>query len=143
MRKSHGLLGILAVVTVVLGCQKAEEPEAPPPGKLGNAVAPVHYSLDLAIDPSKDDFGGTVEIDVTLAEPRKSIWLHGKDLKVTEAYATDGRSKRVAATYAEKLDSGVALLSFAETLPAGAAKLHFTFSAPFNTSANALFKVER
>jgi alanyl aminopeptidase len=72
-----------------------------------------------------------------------SIWLHGKDLKVSEAYVTDSRSQRIAATYSEKLESGVALLSLAEALPAGPARLHLIFSAPFNTSSNALFKVVR
>ena len=112
-------------------------------GQLGRAVVPVHYAIDLSIDPSKDEFSGSVDIDVTLAEPRAAIWLHGKDLKVSEAYATDGSSRRIAATYSEKLDSGVALLSLAETLPAGPARLHIAYSAPFNTSGNALFKVVR
>src|SRR5262245_61060811 len=134
---------VLAAACVSVSCHPAPTEEAPPPGRLGHAVVPAHYSLDLAIDPSRHEFGGTIVIDVTLAEPRASIWLHGKDLQVSEAYVTDSQSRRVDATYAEKLDSGVALLSFAKILPAGATKLHFVYSAPFNTSANALFKVVR
>ncbi|HEY8265976.1 MAG TPA: M1 family metallopeptidase [Steroidobacteraceae bacterium] len=139
-RRFHGLL---AAACAALFCQAASGAEAPPPGQLGRAVVPVHYAIDLSIDPSKDEFSGSVDIDVTLAEPRAAIWLHGKDLKVSESYATVGASRRIAATYAEKLDSGVALLSFAETLPAGPLRLHIAYSAPFNTSGNALFKVVR
>jgi aminopeptidase N len=136
-------LGILAATCAMLSCHPTPAPESPPRGQLGRMVVPVHYGIELTIDPSKDEFSGAVDIDVTLAQPRAAIWLHGKDLKVSEAYATDARSHRVAATYAEKLDSGVALLSFAEILPAGAIKLHFDYSAPFNHSGNALFKVVR
>src|SRR5262245_8497364 len=143
MPTPNRLCGVLAATCVLRSWHPAPTGEAPPPGRLSRTVVPVHYSLDLAIDPSRDEFGGTVDIDVTLAEARAAIWLHGKDLKVSEAYATDGKSRRVAATYSEKLDSGVALLSFDETLPAGSAKLHLKYSAPFNTSGNALFKVVR
>ncbi len=139
----HRFHGILAVVCAALFCQTVSGEEAPPPGRLGRAVVPVHYDIDLSIDPSKDEFSGSVDIDVALAEPRAAIWLHGKDLKVTEAYVTDAKSRRIAADYAEKLDSGLALLSLAETLPAGPATLHIAYSAAFNTSGNALFKVER
>ena len=139
----HRFHGILAAACAALFCQAVSGEEAPPPGQLGRAVVPVHYAIDLSIDPSKDEFSGSVDIDVTLAEPRAGIWLHGKDLKVSDAYATDSHARRIAATYSEKLDSGVALLSFAETLPAGPVRLHIAYSAPFNTSGNALFKVVR
>jgi alanyl aminopeptidase len=139
----HRFRRILAVACVTLACHDIQGEEAPPRGPLDRTVAPVHYRIELSIDPSRDEFAGSIDIDVTLAEPRAAIWLHGKNLKVAEAYATDSRSRRVAATYSEKLDSGVALVSLAETLPAGPARLHFTYSAPFNTSTNALFKVVR
>ena len=139
----HRFHGILAAACAALTCHAAGAADAPPPGPLGRDVVPVHYALELAIDPSREDFSGSVDIDVTLAEPRASIWLHGKGLRVSEAWVTDSHARRIAASFAEKLESGVALLSLAETLPAGPARLHIAYSAPFNTSGNALFKVER
>jgi alanyl aminopeptidase len=115
----------------------------PPPGQLGNSVAPTRYSIELSIDPSKETFSGSVEIDITLGQPQDAVWLHGKDLDVSEVYLTDGRDNRVDASYEERLDSGVALVTLSREVPAGPAKLHFTYSAPFNRSTNALFKVER
>src|SRR5262245_34894096 len=94
-------LGILAASCATLSCQPAPPPESPPHGQLGRAAVPVHYGIELTIDPSKDEFSGSVDIDVTLAEPRAAIWLHGKDLKVSEAYATDSRSGRADGPYAE------------------------------------------
>ena len=143
MLTSQGLRGFLGAAVVALCWHSAQGAEVPPPGRLARTVIPTHYGIELAIDPSREEFSGSVVIDVKLAEPRTSIWLHGKDLDVSEAYVTDSRSRRIAASYSEKLDSGVALLSLAEALPAGPAKLHIVYSAPFNTSGNALFKVVR
>ena len=81
-------------------------------------------------------------IDVTLNGAQDAIWLHGKNLEVSEVFLTDKDATRIDATYAEHLASGVALVSLARPAPAGPAKLHFTYSAPFNTAANALYKIE-
>jgi alanyl aminopeptidase len=116
---------------------------APPIGQLGKTVTPSQYRIELAIDPSKDTFSGKVVIDLALNEPQDAFWLHGKNLNVTEAYLTDNDSNRIDAAYAERLDSGVALISLSKIAPMGPAKLHLAYSAPFNTSTNALFKVER
>jgi alanyl aminopeptidase len=62
---------------------------------------------------------------------------------VTEAYLVDSESKRIDATYEQRLESGVALLTLNEAAAAGAATLHFAYSAPFDTSTDGLFKVER
>lgn len=115
----------------------------PPVGQLDNMVTPVHYNLDLRIDPSRETFSGKVVIDVMINEQVDSIWLHGKNLDVTGAYLTRGDSNRIEATYEQRLESGVALVAFSETVAAGAATLHFIYTAPFNTSSNALFKVVR
>lgn len=132
-----------AAVAVVLATPQAPAEESPPPGRLGQAVVPVSYRIELSIDPSQSHFSGEVQIDVMLAEPRDAIWLHGKNLEISEAYLTDRDSRRIAATYSERLDSGVARLQLARPAPAGPAALHLSYRAPFNASANALYRIER
>ena len=134
---------IAAASLVLLAACSATHDANPPVGELGKTVVPTHYSLDLSIDPSKDRFSGTVVIDIMLNEAQDAIWLHGKNLDISEVYLTDGNSDRINATYAEKLDSGVALVTLSGSASAGPAKLHFAYSAPFNTAVNALFKIER
>ena len=114
-----------------------------PVGQLGDSVVPNHYRLELRIDPRQDSFSGLTEIYVTFSEPRDQVWLHGKNLRIEEAWLSNSASERVEATWEEKLDSGVALLTLASPVGAGNATLHFKYSAPFNTTANALFKVMR
>ena len=114
-----------------------------PVARLGNSVVPNRYSIELRIDPSQERFSGEVTIDISLNEPRDTIWLHGKNLDISEVYLTDSHSNRVEASYEERLESGVSLLSLERLVDSGPATLHFTYSAPFDTSVNALFKVVR
>ena len=114
-----------------------------PPGQLDNSVFPSHYRLELKIDPSRETFEGTTAIDLVFNQSVDSFWLHGKNLEVTEAWLMTADSRRIEANYEQQLESGVALVSFAEPVAAGTASLHFIYSAPFNTSVNALFKVVR
>jgi len=118
------------------------ESEAPA-GRLGHKVVPTKYNIELTVDPSQESFSGRVSIDVGINEPTNRIWLHGKDLEVSEVYLTDSESRRIDASYEQRLDSGVALLTLDETAAAGAASIHFVYDAAFNTTSNALFKVER
>jgi aminopeptidase N len=118
------------------------EPVAPA-GRLDQIVVPTKYDIELTVDPSQERFSGNVSIDVQINESTSSIWLHGKDLDVGEVYLTDGESRRIEASYEQKLDSGVSLLTLEQPVAAGSASIHFSYSADFNTSTNALFRVER
>ncbi|MGE0031254.1 MAG: M1 family aminopeptidase [Steroidobacteraceae bacterium] len=120
----------------------AAHAESPPIARLGNAVVPTQYRIELAIDPSREAFSGNAVIDVTLNDARDAIWLHGRNLQVSEVFVTDKDARRIEARYEERDDSGVALVSLARAAAAGPAKLHFSYSAPFNTAANALYRVE-
>jgi alanyl aminopeptidase len=149
---------LLTLLVLVSGCSKPDGPDstaessansAPhdltvaPAGELGETVIPVHYRLELNIDPTRERFSGMTSIDVLANEPTGNIWLHGNGLDVTEVYLTDAGSNRIEATYEQHLDSGVSLVTLAETVGPGPATLNFTYSAPFNTSTDALFKVVR
>jgi len=161
MNNSKLLLNILCTLlltAVLTACSSRDdaqsEPAAPlastasdavdaPVGRLDGNVEPTKYDIELTVDPSKETYSGNVSIDVQINNPTNSIWLHGKDLEVTEVYLIDSESRRFEASYEQKLDSGVALLTLDQSVAAGAASIHFVYTAAFNTSANALFKVER
>ncbi|MSQ92289.1 MAG: M1 family peptidase [Gammaproteobacteria bacterium] len=145
MKSLRWIVFALAPIAVLAACQPSTtvRDSAPPVGQLGKTVAPTRYGIELSIDPSRDTFSGKVVIDITLKEAQDAIWLHGKNLQVSEVHLTDADSDRIDALYEERQESGVALVTLARNAPAGAAQLHFTYSAPFNTSLNALFKIER
>jgi alanyl aminopeptidase len=84
-----------------------------------------------------------VAIDVMLKAQTDSVWLHGENLNVTAVTVTPDGAEPLTASYEQLDDSGVALLRFSTSVPAGFATLELTYDAPFNTSANALFKTVR
>ncbi|NOR19826.1 MAG: hypothetical protein GQ538_07025 [Xanthomonadales bacterium] len=155
------MLGFSAVISVFVlsACSEPAQPVAKesaaktetvtststnaPVGLLDKTVVPKHYNLELRIDPSEDTFSAVVSIDIIISKSLDSIWLHGKNLDVEEVFLIDGEANRIEATYEQQLDSGVALVAFSQTVSAGPATLHFKYTAPFNTSVNALFKVVR
>ncbi|MBB3063303.1 M1 family metallopeptidase [Microbulbifer rhizosphaerae] len=138
---------LLALPLLVLaGCSPAENSTATadskaPAGKLPEGVRPQAYRLDLLLDPRRDDFSGTVEIDIQLDKAAEQIWLHGKNLQVSEAIAILAE-REIPAEYKEMLDSGVAAVKFTEVLPPGKFTLRLAYSAPFDRNLAGLFKVE-
>lgn len=144
---------ILLPLLALAACSESSAPDRapaatvsdsePPVARLGNAVVPTRYQIELRIDPSQEQFAGVVTIDISVNEPRDAIWLHGKYLDVSEVYLTDSDANRIDANYEEKHDSGVALVALDRVVNAGAAALHFSYDAPFDTSTNALFRVNR
>jgi alanyl aminopeptidase len=153
----RALWGLFALF-LIAGCSKSDAPEAThspagdapavaapdvPVGRLGSAIVPVHYRLELRIDPTQESFSGKVSIDAKINEPLDSIWLHGKDFEIDEIFLTDSEGNRIAASYEQKHDSGVALVSLGQTAGAGTATLDIRFRRPFETGTNGLYKVIR
>ena len=112
-----------------------------PKGKLPDTATPRAYRLDLTILPEADRFSGHDEIDVTLNRPSRSLYLHGRDLAVTNATAIVG-GKAVPAKWTQVDTTGTARLDFPQELPVGSVTLKFDYSAPFGDSASGLFHVK-
>ena len=128
--------------TAAFAAPSAVVPDAnAPKGKLPDTVTPAAYRLDFTILPEAERFSGHDEIDVTLNQPAKSIYMHGRDLTVTRAVAVvDG--KTVPAKWTQVDKTGTARLDFPRTLPAGKATLKFDYTAPFGDSASGMFHVK-
>lgn len=114
----------------------------PPAGQLPTDIAPTHYDLALTIVPGEETFSGTTNIQVTLTEARRVIWLHGNELTVTAATITPAGGEPIAATYEQLDDTGVAKLTLASPVGAGEAEIHFEYTAPFDRSLSGLYRVD-
>ena len=116
-----------------------------PHGKLPDAAKPLDYRLDLTIVPSQDSFSGHAEIDIDLKAAATQLFMHGRDLAVTKAWAVqDG--KAVAITWdaldAKTDDMGVAQITFAKPMKAGKVTLKFDYSAPFGDGPAGLYHIK-
>lgn len=136
-------LAVACLLVALAACgpstpSKNQVSEAIPLGQLPDTVEPTHYRLDLTIDPDKPRFSGVVEIDVELKKPAQEIFLHGRELTVDPVVATLPDGSGIAGTYEQVHDTGVAKLKFEKELPKGKATLRLTYSAPFETTPDAL-----
>jgi aminopeptidase N len=125
------LLGLIAL--------RALAADAVPQGRLPDAATPVAYRLDLTVVPEQERFSGHAEIDIVLKAATRSLYLHGRDLKVAAASAISG-GRTTVLTYTQVDPLGVARLDFAQELPAGAATLVFDYDAPFGNDAAGLYR---
>ena len=130
----HKVLPLLALS--LIACSSTPRPpvkaleEQAPLGKLPADVRPTRYTLSLQIDPGKERFSGTSEIEVQLDRPRSVLWLHGADLHVTSASVEAG--EKLDAAYAQADPAGVARLTLPRPVGPGKAVLRFAWDAPFN-----------
>ncbi|MCU0686967.1 MAG: M1 family metallopeptidase [Polyangiaceae bacterium] len=86
MRLLAHLLFLLATLTLV-ACADPRRPARAPTlsprpiaGRLPPGVRPLHYRLNLRIDPKTPHYEGDVDIVVSLDQPRDVIWLNGRSL---------------------------------------------------------------
>jgi len=145
-------LTILIFTVLTLGCSALPwppnglggEPEGTglPDGhiRLNHDIAPLHYDLELSIDPTKTVFSGRVRIKVRLVSPAHRIDLHGESLKITEARAELGNELRVARAVVGT--NGGLALELDEPLPAGDATLVIAYEAPLKEVPDGLYRVK-
>jgi alanyl aminopeptidase len=138
--RTISLLLALAAALPATGTPAAAGAQDFPAGRLSADVRPLHYRLDLDIDPAATGFAGITEIDVDIRSPSEVLYLHGNNLAVSSAtLATPDGTLRDAAW--EQVDpTGVARLRFAQKLPAGRATLRFVYTARFGERGEGLYR---
>ncbi|HEY3940794.1 MAG TPA: M1 family metallopeptidase [Bryobacteraceae bacterium] len=115
-----------AALICALGSPRAFADERPPTLRLPDTVAPISYRAELTLDPSKDDFSGTIAIKIKIAQPTGTIWLNATQIGIIDASLTSGgrtyRAKTIPAG-----DDFIGL-RFEKQVPAEVAELliHYT-----------------
>ncbi len=137
-------LTAILLCTVCIGIfQTPALAQSPPTGKLPQGITPTHYVLDLQITPDEERFTGQTKIEIMLDATTTLVWLHGRDLQVTNAHAALPNGTQIAAQYAEIGDSGAAKLTFEQAVGPGPATLVLDYTAGFNQSLEGLYRVKR
>lgn len=109
--------------------------------RLPKTVKPLAYSLELSVLPAQDRFSGRTQIKVQLTEASDHLWLHGKDLHVTEVWAR-AEGEPVRGTYQQENEEGLASLHFERPLPEGEQLLDLRYDAAFNQQLQGLYHVQ-
>lgn len=139
--RAVGVAALLAHQGSALAQPAPPTPAAYPEGRLDGHVKPSAYRLDFTIDPAQERFSGKTEIDAVLQRSSASLFIHGRDLKISSAVATVA-GRAYPGSWKQVDDTGVAQLTFAQPLPAGPLKLAFEYDAPFNQGPAGMFRVK-
>lgn len=133
---------LLALCAFVVPASALAQTAPPvPTGQLPDRVKPIAYRIDMTILPEQERFSGHTEIDVDLKQPASSIFMHGRDLKVSKALVKIGKRESVA-TFTQKSPTGLAQLDFGRTLPAGRVTLKFDYDAAFGDGPSGLYRIK-
>jgi cytosol alanyl aminopeptidase len=116
--------------------------EAVPTGRLPSDVRPVHYELELRIDPRAPSFTGKVSIRIDLERPRDVIWLHGNGLEAERAAITTLGGEVLEAKYEEVDPTGVVKLSLPRAVGPGDARIEIAFRGNYEQRLDALYRVK-
>jgi alanyl aminopeptidase len=149
----------LALCVAVLAAACGQQPEEPPParapapapsaedvvvplGRLPADVKPLHYELDLTIQPDTERFSGEAAIEVELERPRSVIWMHGRELDVTEAVVERADRPAVRSAWEQADPEGVVELRPDEPVGPGKVTLRFKWNAAFERTVLGLYRVD-
>jgi cytosol alanyl aminopeptidase len=108
--------------------------------RLPQTVKPLAYSLELSVLPAQERFSGRTQIRLQLTEASDHIWLHGKDLHVTEVWARS-EGEPVRGVYQQENGEGLSSVHFERELPAGEQLLDVRYDAPFNQQLQGLYHI--
>ncbi len=100
--------------------------------RLPKTVLPEHYSLYLVPDLKTATFTGDETIDVTLAEPAKTITLNALEIAFKTVTATAGGGAPIPATVSLDSEKQQATFTFPAELPAGKVKLAIAYTGILN-----------
>ena len=112
-----------------------------PHGKLPDAATPQAYRLALTVIPEKDTFSGHTEIDIVVKAKTSSLFMHGRDLKISKAVAIQN-GKEINVTFTQLDKTGVARADFASPVDAGPLTLKFDYEGTFGDNAAGLYHIK-
>ena len=109
--------------------------------RITREVEPIAQAVFLTLDPSKDDFSGSVRIDVVVHAQTASFRLHALGPIFSSAALTDlaGRSLSLVAKITEA-DLGIVTLTAPTPIPKGTYALTIAFTNTYNRSGVGLYK---
>ncbi|HYR96432.1 MAG TPA: M1 family metallopeptidase, partial [Candidatus Binatus sp.] len=113
-----------------------------PLGRLPADVRPLRYRLDLQIMPAGERSSGESAIDVQLDRARSVIWMHGRELDVTDAVVERADGPAVRAKWEQADPEGVVELRLEKPVGPGKMTLRFAWSAPFEKTVLGLYRLE-
>jgi puromycin-sensitive aminopeptidase len=106
--------------------------------RLPEYAVPRQYDIYLDASRDSEEFRGSVAIRLDIREPRESIELHARDLRLSDALLSAGGA-RLDGEIALDDDREVVTVRFARALPVGEATLSITFEGRVGNGLRGLY----
>lgn len=152
MKKSAKIIAYLLLMTIISffgykGLNQWQEYQnkqaivGSPQGQLPDIAEPIDYDIHLNIDPHKDQFNGSLVINIKLNQKTDHFWIHGSEFDVSDVIITSKNNQTQIAKYQELGQSGVVKISLEHPLEPQDIQLKLNFSRDFGTQLAGLYKV--
>ena len=107
--------------------------------RLGTDVLPTAEAVHLTADPRKDDYSGSVVVDLDVKKATSKFLFHAQDMTLTSVKLTKGESA-IDVTH-EQGDEGTITVTTAKPLTPGKYSLAIDFTNKYNRQAVGLYKM--
>ena len=123
-----------AIAVLTASFARADEPRLDP------NVAPTFQAVDLSLDADKEDYTGSVRIDLRVSKPTREFLFHAEEMTIDSA-VLEAKSGPVTIEIADAGDRGTRRATTATELTPGDYVFTVRFSKPYNTRAVGLYRV--
>lgn len=129
------------LLCLLAACAVTHATEAIDPLRLTHEVVPVAQSVELTLDPAKDDYTGRTIIDLLASQPFTSFRLHAEGPAFTTATLTSGDGEVTTLTAAvTDAEHNLMTLTAPAALGSGNYKLSIDFTAKYHRDGLGLYK---
>ena len=136
-------LGLSIPLALAASAQPAGDarPGADPPasGRLGDRVAPEFQRVLLDLDPARDDYSGTVHVDLTVREATDRFRVHAEEMELRGVSLETAAGEPVEVSHRAATAGSVEIVAAALLAP-GAYSLEIAFANEYGTRATGLYK---
>ncbi|MGF1467891.1 MAG: M1 family metallopeptidase [Sandaracinaceae bacterium] len=109
--------------------------------RLSTNLRPRRYDLTLALDPDRQRYTGSVEIDVEVARATSEIRMHGEAMEVEEATVEEANRDPVAVEWTVLDETqGLAVLRLPRPVQPGVIRVRVRFSSTYEPSLRGLYR---
>lgn len=116
--------------------------EKPPSLRLPNDAKPTEYSVQLTIDPLKNNFSGVISIDLQIAKQISTLWLNATQIQIQKAELS-GTGKPLTGSVLPIKDEDFIGISFPEPVNPGTTKLQISYTGIISDKDNdGVFKMK-
>lgn len=116
--------------------------EQPPKLRLPNDAKPTEYAVQLTIDPQKNNFVGSITVDLQIAKQISTLWLNATEIQIQKAEISENGNAKSGSVLPVK-DEDFVGISFAEPIGLGSAKLQITYTGVISDKDNdGIFKMK-